>query len=216
MGVDNRRVVRVGTRKSQLALFQTDIIINRLRKIHHEVDFEVIKIATIGDKILDVALSKIGDKNLFTKELEQALYVNKVDFVVHSLKDVPTVMPDGLIIGCISDRCSPFDAVLMSPANRGKTLAQLPSKAVIGTSALRRIAVLKRQFPHLEFLSVRGNLSTRLKKLDAYYEAEDSQSVPKYDALILAEAGVERIGLEERIDEVFIGYLYCVSTYMRP
>ncbi len=205
MGPTERPVIRVGSRRSQLALLQTNIVIKFLRDLHPQLDFEVVKIATVGDKILDVALSKIGDKNLFTKELEQALYDKKVDFVVHSLKDVPTVMPDGLVLGCICNRCSPFDAVLMSPSNRGKKLSDLPSKAVIGTSALRRIAVLQRKFPDLEFLSVRGNLSTRLQKLDAHDTTKEADSVttPKYDALILAEAGVVRVGWKDRIDEVY-------------
>lgn len=197
-------VIRVGSRKSQLALLQTSFVINLLQQRHPQCNFEIVKISTTGDKILDKDLSKIGDKNLFTKELEFALLNGTVDFVVHSLKDVPTTVSEGLILGCICSRSSPFDVVLMSPSNRGKKLSELPPNSIIGTSALRRIAVLKRSFPHLKFLSVRGNLSTRLQKLDAPRPKEGCSSLtsPMYDALILAEAGVLRVGWGLRIDEV--------------
>ncbi|VDN96344.1 unnamed protein product, partial [Rodentolepis nana] len=213
MSLEESTVIRVGSRKSQLALLQTDIIINLLRTYYPDYKFEIVKISTTGDKILDKALSKIGDKNLFTKELEAALLSNEVDFVVHSLKDVPTVMPEGLVIGCISSRVSPFDVVLMNPANRGKTLKDLPSNSVIGTSALRRIAVLKRKFPDLCFKSVRGNLSTRLQKLDSSIEngANENGATQKYSALILAEAGVVRVGWESRIDEYLDRDRYAVG-----
>uniref|UniRef100_A0A0R3W2K4 hydroxymethylbilane synthase n=1 Tax=Taenia asiatica TaxID=60517 RepID=A0A0R3W2K4_TAEAS len=196
-------VIRVGSRESQLALLQTDFVINLLQQRHPQCRFEVVKISTTGDKILDKELSKIGDKSLFTKELEFALLNGTVDFVVHSLKDVPTTVPDGLILGCICPRAPPFDVVLMSPSNRGKKLAELPPNSIIGTSALRRIAVLKRRFPHLNFISVRGNLSTRLQKLDGPCPKEGCSSItnPMYDALILAEAGILRVGWELRIDE---------------
>lgn len=204
MVLDTNTVIKVGSRKSQLALVQTHLIIHKLQKHYPDIEFQVVKIATIGDKILDVALTKIGDKNIFTKELEQALCAGEVDFVVHSLKDVPTVLPDNLILGCISSRVSPYDVVLMSPTNRGKTLATLPPRSVIGTSALRRVAMLSRKYPSLHFLSVRGNLSTRLRKLDVSPSLKSDESIPCYDALILAEAGVQRLGWEDRIDEVSI------------
>ncbi|VDM32277.1 unnamed protein product [Hydatigera taeniaeformis] len=196
-------VIRVGSRKSQLALLQTNFVLSLLKQLHPQCKFEIVKISTTGDKILDKELSKIGDKSLFTKELEFALLNGTVDFVVHSLKDVPTTLPEGLILGCICSRAPPFDVVLMSPSNRGKKLSELPPNSVIGTSALRRIAVLKRRFPHLNFLSVRGNLFTRLQKLDGQYLNECSNSVtkPTYDALVLAEAGVLRVGWKLRIDE---------------
>uniref|UniRef100_A0A5K3EFH2 hydroxymethylbilane synthase n=1 Tax=Mesocestoides corti TaxID=53468 RepID=A0A5K3EFH2_MESCO len=198
-----KSVIRVGSRKSQLALRQTNIIIDRLRAIYPMIEFEVVKISTIGDEILDIPLSKIGDKSLFTKELQLALLNRKVDFVVHSLKDVPTTMPSGLVLGCVVTRASPFDVVLMSPINRGKKLSQLPPESVIGTSSLRRTAVLKRKFPHLNFTSVRGNLSTRLGKLDSFASQSSGMpfNSPKYDALILAEAGIVRVGWKSRIDE---------------
>lgn len=204
MSLGSSPVIRVGSRKSQLALLQTNFVIELLQKYYPEYEFQIVKILTTGDKILDQELSKIGDKNLFTKELEIALINKQVDFVVHSLKDVPTVMPEGLVIGCICARSSPFDVVLMNPSNRGKVLDDLPPNSVIGTSALRRIAVLRRKFPKLCFQSVRGNLSTRLQKLDSVAEEVDNSNLsgPKYDALILAEAGVLRIGWKSRIDEV--------------
>ncbi|KAM7541741.1 hypothetical protein Aperf_G00000012711 [Anoplocephala perfoliata] len=203
MSLASPPVIRVGSRKSQLALLQTNLVIDLLRRHYPEYEFQIVKILTTGDKILDQELSKIGDKNLFTKELEVALLNKQVDFVVHSLKDVPTIMPEGLVIGCICARVSPFDVVLMNPSNRGKVLNDLPPNSIIGTSALRRIAVLRRRFPELCFQSVRGNLSTRLQKLDSSVgESDDSdRAVPKYDALILAEAGVLRIGWKSRIDE---------------
>uniref|UniRef100_A0A0X3Q2A2 hydroxymethylbilane synthase n=1 Tax=Schistocephalus solidus TaxID=70667 RepID=A0A0X3Q2A2_SCHSO len=210
------RVIRVGSRKSQLALVQTNIIIEALQENFPDLRFEVVKIATKGDKILDVALSKIGDKNLFTKELENALYLKEVDFVVHSLKDVPTVMPPGLVLGCICNRVSPFDVVLMSNANRGKKLAELPRNSIVGTSALRRVAVLRRKYPHLDFSSIRGNLSTRLQKLDARRDTkntdcESAHHPSTYDALILAEAGILRLGWQDRVDETLTDCMYAVG-----
>ena len=202
MSSESSSIIRVGSRQSQLAVLQTKLIISLLQKFHPEYTFEIVTVATIGDKILDKELSKIGDRSLFTKELELALQNDTVDFVVHSLKDVPTILPKDLVLGCICARASPFDVVLMSPFNRGKRLSELPPNSVIGTSALRRIAVLKRKFSHLNFLSVRGNLSTRLQKLDATPDICDSPSKPKYDALILAQAGIQRIGWKSRIDEV--------------
>ncbi|KAM3185197.1 hypothetical protein ACTXT7_006860 [Hymenolepis weldensis] len=220
MSLESSPVIRVGSRKSQLALRQTDLVIHLLRNYYPDYKFEIVKISTTGDNILEKALSKIGDKNLFTKELEVALLNNEIDFAVHSLKDVPTVMPEGLVIGCICARVSPFDVVLMNPVNRGKTLRDLPPNSVIGTSALRRIAVLKRQFPDLCFTSIRGNLATRLQKLDASVGKiiNTNGAAQKYDALILAEAGVLRVGWESRIDEV--GKLaifldtWCSSKYL--
>uniref|UniRef100_A0A3P8ZR20 hydroxymethylbilane synthase n=1 Tax=Esox lucius TaxID=8010 RepID=A0A3P8ZR20_ESOLU len=161
------RVIRMGTRK--------------------------IPMSTIGDKILDTALSKIGEKSLFTKELENALERNEVDLVVHSLKDLPTTLPDGFTIGAVLQRESPYDAVVLHPKNSGLTLDSLPDGSVIGTSSLRRAAQLKKRFSHLEFKDIRGNLNTRLKKLD---EKED------YSAIILAAAGLKRMGWETRISQV--------------
>ncbi|XP_070761849.1 porphobilinogen deaminase-like isoform X3 [Enoplosus armatus] len=148
--------------------------------------------STTGDKILDTALSKIGEKSLFTKELENALERNEVDLVVHSLKDLPTTLPPGFTIGSVLKRENPHDAVVLHPKHAGKTLDTLPEKSVIGTSSLRRAAQLKKRFPHLDFKDIRGNLNTRLKKLD---EKED------FAAIILAAAGLKRMGWERRISQ---------------
>uniref|UniRef100_A0A8C1GFL7 Porphobilinogen deaminase n=1 Tax=Cyprinus carpio TaxID=7962 RepID=A0A8C1GFL7_CYPCA len=186
------RVIRMGTRKSQLARIQTDSVAGRLRELYPDVHLEIVAMSTIGDKILDTALSKIGEKSLFTKELENALERNEVDIVVHSLKDLPTSLPPGFTIGAILQRENPHDAVVLHPKNAGLTLDSLPERSVIGTSSLRRAAQLKKRFPQLEFENIRGNLNTRLKKLD---EKDD------YAAIILAAAGLKRMGWESRISQ---------------
>ncbi|XP_074832801.1 porphobilinogen deaminase isoform X2 [Carettochelys insculpta] len=187
-----KQVIRVGTRKSQLARIQTDSVVEMLRKRYLHLHFEIVAMSTTGDKILDTALSKIGEKSLFTKELENALERNEVDLVVHSLKDLPTSLPPGFTIGAICKRENPHDAVIFHPKHNGKTLNNLPEKSVVGTSSLRRAAQLKRRFPQLEFRDIRGNLNTRLKKLD---EKED------FSAIILAAAGLRRMGWENRIGQ---------------
>ncbi|XP_070827282.1 porphobilinogen deaminase-like isoform X2 [Chaetodon trifascialis] len=187
------RVIRIGTRKSQLARIQTDSIAEKLKELYPEIHLEIVAMSTTGDKILDTALSKIGEKSLFTKELENALERNEVDLVVHSLKDLPTTLPPGFTIGAVLKRENPHDAVVLHPKNVGKTLDTLPENSVIGTSSLRRAAQLKKRFPHLDFKDIRGNLNTRLKKLD---EQED------FAAIILAAAGLKRMGWETRISQV--------------
>ncbi|XP_071378548.1 porphobilinogen deaminase-like isoform X2 [Centroberyx affinis] len=187
------RVIRIGTRKSQLARIQTDSVAAKLKELYPDVHLEIVGMSTTGDKILDTALSKIGEKSLFTKELENALERNEVDLVVHSLKDLPTTLPPGFTIGAVLKRENPHDAVVLHPKNMGKTLDTLPQNSVIGTSSLRRAAQLKRRFPHLEFKDIRGNLNTRLKKLD---EKED------FAAIILAAAGLKRMGWDNRISQI--------------
>ncbi|XP_077398086.1 porphobilinogen deaminase-like isoform X2 [Festucalex cinctus] len=187
------RLIRIGTRKSQLARIQTDSVAEKLRELHPDILLEIVAMSTIGDKILDTALSKIGEKSLFTKELETALEKNMVDLVVHSLKDLPTTLPAGFTIAAVLKRENPHDAVVLHPKHAGKTLESLPDKSVIGTSSLRRTAQLKRRFPHLEFKDIRGNLNTRLKKLD---DKED------FAAIILAAAGLKRMGWENRISQI--------------
>uniref|UniRef100_A0A8C4UPU0 hydroxymethylbilane synthase n=1 Tax=Falco tinnunculus TaxID=100819 RepID=A0A8C4UPU0_FALTI len=177
----------------QLARIQTDSVVEVLRELYPDLRFEIVAMSTIGDKILDTALSKIGEKSLFTKELENALERNEVDLVVHSLKDLPTSLPPGFTIGAVCKRENPLDAVVFHPKNCGKTLGLLPEKSVIGTSSLRRAAQLKKKFPQLEFRDIRGNLNTRLKKLD---EKED------FSAIILAAAGLKRMGWENRIGQL--------------
>lgn len=200
----SRKSFRVGSRKSQLALIQTNTIIEALKKITEDVNFEIVSMTTTGDKILDVALSKIGEKNLFTRELEVALETKEVDLVVHSLKDLPTTLPEGLMVGCVYKRDSPYDAVVMHPKHKGKKIQDLDDGSVIGTSSLRRASQLQRKYPGLQFESIRGNLNTRLRKLD-----DDD----KYDAIILAEAGLERMGWADRISQVLPSDLcmYAVS-----
>ncbi|XP_038548716.1 porphobilinogen deaminase-like isoform X1 [Micropterus salmoides] len=187
------RVIRIGTRKSQLARIQTDSVADKLKELYPDIHLEIVAMSTTGDKILDTALSKIGEKSLFTKELENALERNEVDLVVHSLKDLPTTLPPGFTIGSVLKRENPHDAVVLHPKNVGKTLDTLPENSVIGTSSLRRAAQLKKRFPHLDFKDIRGNLNTRLKKLD---EKED------FAAIILAAAGLRRMGWENRISQI--------------
>lgn len=183
-------VVRVGSRSSELAMIQTKSVVAALEKAHPSVKFVITTMETIGDKVQDRALQKIGQTNLFTKELEKALAVGEVDLLVHSLKDVPTTLPEGMLLAAICKREDPSDAVVLHPKWQGKALMDLPAGSVIGTSSLRRIAQLRSNHPGLEFETVRGNLNTRLKKLD-----NDN----KYDALVLATAGLERLGWTHRI-----------------
>lgn len=185
------RTIRIGSRKSQLALVQTYWVQEQLQKHFPDRQFEVQTMSTQGDKILDVALSKIGDKGLFTKELELGMLHNEIDLAVHSLKDLPTRLPEGLVLGCVTERENPADALVLHQKHQGKQLDTLPEGAVIGTSSLRRLAQLRHHFPHFTFKDIRGNLNTRLAKLDA----------GEYDALILAVAGLQRLGMSDRIHQ---------------
>ncbi|MBE9221320.1 hydroxymethylbilane synthase [Cyanobacterium stanieri LEGE 03274] len=189
---DSERTIVIGTRKSNLALVQTYWVKKELETHFPHIDFEVEKMSTQGDKILDVALAKIGDKGLFTKELELGMINKEVDFAVHSLKDLPTNLPDGLMLGCVSKRVNPADALVVNEKHKDKQLDTLPEGAVIGTSSLRRLAQLRHHYPHLTFKDVRGNVNTRLAKLDA----------GEYDAIILAVAGLERLDMGDRIHQV--------------
>lgn len=148
----------------------------------------------MGDRIQNVSLPKIGEKSLFTKDLEEALTNGGVDFVVHSLKDLPTSLPTGMAIGAVLKRGDPRDALILNEQHKGSTLATLPPGSVIGTSSLRRTAQLMRKYPHLVVCDIRGNLNTRLAKLDA--------PTSKYSGLVLAQVGVERMGWKDRIDQV--------------
>jgi hydroxymethylbilane synthase len=188
----SNRTIRIGSRKSQLALVQTHWVQAQLQKAFPDRTFEVHTMSTQGDKILDVALAKIGDKGLFTKELEVGMLDGDIDFAVHSLKDLPTRLPEGLMLGCVTDRENPADALVVHEKHRDKQLDTLPAGAVIGTSSLRRLAQLRHHFPHFVFKDVRGNVITRLSKLDA----------GEYDALILAVAGLERLDLGDRVHQV--------------
>jgi len=185
--------LRIGSRKSQLAMAQTMHVKALLTNAFPSVSFEVIGISTVGDKVLDVALSKIGEKSLFTKELEVALEKKEVDLVVHSLKDLPTQLPPGMTIGAILEREDPRDALVLHPKHKGLSLKTLPAGSVIGTSSLRRAAQLRAKFPDFKFIDIRGNLNTRLKKLDESGE---------FDGIILAVAGLVRLGWHDRISEI--------------
>jgi hydroxymethylbilane synthase len=186
------RTIRIGSRKSQLALVQTYWVKEQLQKAFPDRVFEVHTMSTQGDKILDVALAKIGDKGLFTKELEVGMLQEEIDFAVHSLKDLPTRLPEGLILGCVTERENPADALVVHQKHQDKQIDTLPVGAVVGTSSLRRLAQLRHHFPHLTFKDVRGNLNTRLQKLDA----------GEYDAIILAVAGLHRLGMSDRVHQI--------------
>ena len=190
-------LVRIGSRKSQLALVQTHWVQAELQRHFPHTQFDVETMSTQGDIILDVALAKIGDKGLFTKELEVGMLQGDVDFAVHSLKDLPTHLPEGLMLGCITERENPADALVVHEKFKDFQLDTLPEGTVVGTSSLRRLAQLRHHFPQLHFKDVRGNLNTRLAKLDA----------GDYDALILAVAGLERLKMSDRIHQAI------ASTY---
>lgn len=181
--------IRIGTRDSQLAMWQAEWVKTQLMRVCPEGEFELVSMKTKGDKILDVPLSKIGDKGLFTKELEHGLLNGELDMAVHSLKDMPTNLPEGLIISTFCEREEPRDVFL---SKNGVSLEELPSGAIIGTSSLRRKAQLKHFRPDLNFMDLRGNLQTRWKKLN---ESE-------MDGIVLAAAGVKRLGWEERITQI--------------
>ena len=173
-------------------MVQTEWVRDELAKAHPGLEISIEAMATQGDKILDVALAKIGDKGLFTKELEAQMLVDRADIAVHSLKDLPTNLPEGLMLGCVTEREDPADALVMHAKNKDLTLATLPEGAVVGTSSLRRLAQLRHHYPHLTFKDVRGNVITRLEKLDS----------GQFDCLILAAAGLGRLGLGDRIHEL--------------
>jgi hydroxymethylbilane synthase len=189
---DPARTIRIGSRKSQLALVQTHWVQGQLQHQFPDRSFEVHTMSTQGDKILDVALAKIGDKGLFTKELEVGMQQGDIDLAVHSLKDLPTNLPTGLRLGAVTERVNPADALVVQAIHRDKQLDTLPAGSVIGTSSLRRLSQLCHHYPHLTFKDIRGNLNTRLQKLDA----------GEYDALVLAVAGLERLDMSDRIHQV--------------
>jgi hydroxymethylbilane synthase len=186
------RTIKIASRKSQLALVQTYWVQEQLQQRFPDHTFEVETMSTQGDKILDVPLAKIGDKGLFTKELEVKMLDRTADIAVHSLKDLPTKLPEGLVLGCVTERENPADALVVNAKNQEYQLETLPAGAVVGTSSLRRLAQLRHHYPHLTFKDVRGNVITRLAKLDS----------GEYDALILAAAGLGRLDLADRIHQL--------------
>lgn len=182
--------LRIASRGSELALWQSRAVEAALRAADPSLEVRIDVIKTTGDRIQDVPLAKIGDKGLFTKELDAALLADAADLAVHSLKDVPTRLPDGLALAAVTVREDPRDVVLLPPGRTGG-LDALPPGARVGTSSLRRRAQLQALRPDLEVQDLRGNLNTRLAKLDR----------GDYDAIILAAAGVRRLGWEDRITE---------------
>lgn len=183
------RPLVIASRGSELALWQSRAVERALRAAQPSLATEIQVVHTVGDKILDVPLAKIGDKGLFTKELDEALLDGRADLAVHSLKDVPTRLPEGLAVAAVSAREDPRDVLLLRPGVEADGLATLPAGARVGTSSLRRRAQLRALRPDLEVLDLRGNLNTRLAKLDA----------GQYDAALLAAAGVLRLGWADRI-----------------
>ena len=193
------RKIIVGSRRSKLALTQTNWVMDQLRKLDPRFDFEVKEIVTKGDQILDVTLSKVGGKGLFVKEIEQAMLDKEIDMAVHSMKDMPAVLPDGLTIGCIPFREDHRDALI----SRGHVkLKDLKPGAIVGTSSLRRSAQLLVARPDLEIKWIRGNVDTRLQKLET----------EEYDAIILAAAGLSRLGWASDVVTEFLDADLCIPA----
>ncbi|MCG9841910.1 hydroxymethylbilane synthase [Staphylococcus argenteus] len=175
------RKLVVGSRRSKLALTQSQQFINKLKAIEPNLEIEIKEIVTKGDKIVDKQLSKVGGKGLFVKEIQHELFEKNIDMAIHSLKDVPSVIPEELTLGCIPDRELPLDAYI---SKTHTPLSQLPDGSIIGTSSLRRGAQILSKYPNLEIKWIRGNIDTRLEKLHT----------ENYDAIILAAAGLRRMG----------------------
>lgn len=180
------KTLKIATRQSPLALWQAEHIRARLQELHADLQVELVTFVTQGDKILDTPLAKIGGKGLFVKELEAALLDGRADLAVHSMKDVPMALPEGLSLAVICEREDPLDAFV---SNTYASFDELPQGAKIGTSSLRRKSQILKARPDLEIIDLRGNVGTRLSKLDA----------GNYDAIILASAGLKRLGLADRI-----------------
>ncbi len=185
-----RKIIRVGTRKSELAITQTNWVIERLKENYPDLEFELVGITTKGDVILDRSLDKIGGKGLFINELENALLNNTIDMAVHSMKDMPSKLPDELVIGAIPKREDPRD-VLVSLED--KALKDLHEGSVIGTGSVRREVQILEIRPDLNTKPIRGNVPTRLNKLMEH----------QFDAIVLAMAGLKRLGLEDKVTQLF-------------
>ncbi|KAH6917152.1 porphobilinogen deaminase [Coprinopsis sp. MPI-PUGE-AT-0042] len=197
MASESQRTFVIASRASQLAQTQVNIVLEKLQQLYSDEDdastpkFVTSFMSTEGDRNQSQALYLIGGKALWTKDLEVALKDKRVDMLVHSLKDVPTTLPDGCVLGAIPEREEPADSLIVKKGKSWKTLDDLPEGSVVGTSSVRRVAQLKRRYPQLKCLDIRGNLDTRLAKLDA-------EGGP-YDAIILAKAGMVRLGWGGRI-----------------
>ncbi|WP_432358348.1 hydroxymethylbilane synthase [Sporosarcina sp. UB5] len=193
------RKIIVGSRRSKLALTQTNWFIDQMKAAGAPFEFEVKEIVTKGDRILDVMLSKVGGKGLFVKEIQQALFDKEIDFAVHSMKDMPAALPEGLMIGCIPPRVDARDAFI----SKGHVkFMDLPVGAVVGTSSLRRSSQLLMLRPDIEIKWIRGNIDTRLKKMN---EGE-------YDAIILAAAGLKRIGWSDDVVTEYLSIEDCIPA----
>jgi len=182
----SENIIKIATRRSPLALWQAEFVKSELLKHHPDLTVELVKMVTQGDKILDTPLAKVGGKGLFVKELETGMLNGEADIAVHSMKDVPIEFPDGLHLAVICEREDPRDAFV---SNKFSDLSELPNGASVGTSSLRRETQLRANRPDLKILSLRGNVNTRLSKLDN----------DEYDAIILAAAGLKRLGFHDRI-----------------
>jgi hydroxymethylbilane synthase len=193
------RKIIVGSRKSKLALTQTNWVIEQLKKLGGPFEFEVKEIVTKGDKIVDVTLSKVGGKGLFVKEIEQAMLDKEIDMAVHSMKDMPAVLPEGLTIGCVPFREDHRDALI---SKDNVSFKELKPGAVIGTSSLRRSSQLLKARPDLEIKWIRGNVDTRLSKLEG----------DEYDAIILAAAGLSRLGWASDVVTEFLDTDLCIPA----
>jgi len=180
------KTLRIATRSSPLAMWQAEDVSRRLQQLYPDLDIQLVSMKTKGDKILDAPLAKVGGKGLFVKELEEGILAGRADIAVHSMKDVPVEFPPGLELSVIMQREDPRDAFV---SNKYDNLADLPENAVVGTSSLRRQTQIKERFPNIKLDWLRGNVNTRLRKLD------DGE----YDAIILAAAGLKRLGFESRI-----------------
>ncbi|SEU08573.1 hydroxymethylbilane synthase [Salinibacillus kushneri] len=194
------RNIVIGSRKSNLALTQTEWVIEKLQELNLPYTFEVKKIMTKGDKILDVTLSKVGGKGLFVKEIEKEMYEKEIDLAVHSMKDMPSELPEGLVIASIPEREDHRDAFISEDGKTG--LKELKKGAVVGTSSLRRAAQIKAVRPDVNIKPVRGNIETRLRKL----KEED------YDAIVLAAAGLKRMGWSDEIVTEYLEPDVCVPS----
>ena len=184
-----KKQLRIGTRASQLALWQANWVKSELEKRYPDLEVTLVKIKTTGDKILDVPLARVGGKGLFTKEIEEAMLAGEIEVAVHSMKDVPTYFPEGLGLRCITKREDPRDIVILRPGV--KSWDELPIGGRIGTSSLRRKAMLLHSRPDLQMLDIRGNVETRIRKL-----TDDN-----LDAVVLAAAGMHRLGFANQISQ---------------
>lgn len=181
--------LRIATRKSPLALWQAEEVARRLKSFHPNLEIELVPMTTKGDQILNSPLSKVGGKGLFVKELEVAMLEGRADIAVHSMKDVPMDFPEGLQLSAVLERDDPRDAFI---SDNYKSLDDLPDGAILGTSSLRRQTIIKSAYPKLEIKMLRGNINTRIAKLEA----------GEYDAIILAASGLKRMGFDERITAI--------------